>query len=57
MKQLVKILNYTIPVLCLINMFIVDYDAAMGWAVACVGWAAHLMELRKNERNSSTTTN
>jgi hypothetical protein len=57
MKQIVKFLNYTIPVLCLINMFVVDFDAAMGWAVAFVGWTAHLMELRKNERNSSTTTN
>jgi|APCry1669188970_1035186.scaffolds.fasta_scaffold672296_2 hypothetical protein len=57
MKKIVNILNYAIPVLCLINAFIVDFDAAMGWAVACVGWSAHLMELRKNERISSTTTN
>jgi hypothetical protein len=55
MKQLVKILNYAIPVLCLINMFIVDFDTALGWAVAFVGWTAHLMEIRKNERNSSAT--
>ena len=57
MKKIVNILNYAIPVLCLINAFIVDFDAAMGWAVACVGCSAHLMELRKNERISSTTTN
>ena len=57
MKRFVRLLNYIIPVLCLINMFIVDFDAAMGWAVAFVGWIAHLMEIRKNERNSSTTTN
>jgi hypothetical protein len=49
MSKIVKFGNYVIPALCLFNIFAVQGEAKLGWAVAFAGWTAHLLEVRKHD--------
>ena len=47
-NRIIKICNYALPVLCIANVIASSGDARIAWGIATFGWAAHLLEVRKN---------
>jgi len=51
MSKFIKVMNYLLPVICLVNVFFANTtDAQMAWMVATTGWIAHVLEARKHEQ-------